>query len=48
MIAAWAICVVGWIYVFSLPDNVDTGNIQAETRDGMLTVHLPKLSYNFV
>jgi HSP20 family protein len=29
---------------FSLPDNVDVGAIRAESRDGMLTVHLPKLA----
>lgn len=27
---------------FSLPDNVDTSKIQAEFKDGVLWVHLPK------
>lgn len=29
---------------FSLPDNVDTAAIHAESRDGVLRVHLPKSS----
>ena len=28
---------------FSLPDNADAQNIRAETRDGVLNVHIPKL-----
>jgi HSP20 family protein len=28
---------------FSLPENVDTGTIQAESKDGIVTVHVPKL-----
>lgn len=27
---------------FSLPQNVDTANIKCESRDGVLTVHIPK------
>jgi HSP20 family protein len=27
---------------FSLPENVDTKNIKCETKDGVLTVHIPK------
>jgi len=27
---------------FSLPDNVDSAAIRAETQDGVLTVHVPK------
>ena len=27
---------------FTLPDNVDAGSIRAESKDGVLTVHLPK------
>jgi HSP20 family protein len=27
---------------FSLPDNVDVSAIQAESKDGVLTVHIPK------
>lgn len=27
---------------FTLPDNVEAGNIRAEHRDGMLFLHLPK------
>jgi len=27
---------------FSLPDNVDEAKIRAESKDGVLTVHLPK------
>ena len=27
---------------FSLPDHIDTSNIQAEQKDGLLTLHLPK------
>lgn len=27
---------------FSLPDSADTSRIQAESRDGTLTVHIPK------
>ncbi len=27
---------------FSLPENVETGNIRAEHKEGMLYVHLPK------
>jgi HSP20 family protein len=27
---------------FSLPENMDTKNIRCETKDGMLTVHIPK------
>lgn len=29
---------------FSLPDNVDTKGIQAEAKDGVLRVHVPKLA----
>ena len=28
---------------FSLPDNVDTTGIRAETKDGVLRVHVPKM-----
>ena len=28
---------------FSLPDNADAANISAETKDGILKVHLPKV-----
>ena len=28
---------------FSLPDNVDAKSIRAETKDGVLNVHVPKL-----
>lgn len=28
---------------FSLPDNVDTKGIRAETKDGVLRVHVPKM-----
>jgi HSP20 family protein len=28
---------------FSLPDNADVKNIRAETKDGVLNVHIPKL-----
>lgn len=28
---------------FSLPDNADTDNIRAESKDGIVTVHVPKL-----
>jgi HSP20 family protein len=28
---------------FVLPDNADATNIRAETRDGVLNVHIPKL-----
>jgi HSP20 family protein len=28
---------------FSLPDNVDTDTIRCESKDGVLTVHVPKL-----
>jgi HSP20 family protein len=28
---------------FSLPDNVAVGDIQAESRDGLLLLHLPKV-----
>lgn len=28
---------------FSLPDDADAKNIRAETRDGVLSVHIPKL-----
>jgi HSP20 family protein len=27
---------------FSLPENVDEKNIRAETKDGVLTIHMPK------
>lgn len=29
---------------FSLPDHVDTAKIRAESADGVLTVHLPKMA----
>ena len=29
---------------FALPENVDESNISAESKDGVLTVHLPKLA----
>lgn len=29
---------------FSLPENVDTKNIHAETKDGILRVHVPKVA----
>lgn len=28
---------------FTLPDNADAANIRAESRDGILNVHIPKL-----
>ena len=28
---------------FTLPENVDTNTIQAESKDGIVTVHVPKL-----
>lgn len=27
---------------FALPDNIDTANIRAESKDGVLLVHIPK------
>jgi len=27
---------------FSLPENVDTRNVRAETKDGVLKIHIPK------
>lgn len=27
---------------FTLPDNIDSANIRAESKDGMLLVHIPK------
>ena len=27
---------------FALPDNVDTANVRAESKDGVLLVHIPK------
>ena len=29
---------------FALPENADTGNIRAESKDGVLLVHIPKKS----
>lgn len=29
---------------FTLPDNADADNIRAESRDGVLSVHVPKLA----
>ncbi len=28
---------------FSWPENIDEGNLMAESKDGVLTIHLPKL-----
>ncbi|MES1196011.1 MAG: Hsp20/alpha crystallin family protein, partial [Steroidobacter sp.] len=27
---------------FSLPENVDTRNVRAESKDGVLRIHIPK------
>jgi len=32
----------GFSRSFSLPQNVDTGSIKCESKDGVLTVHIPK------
>ena len=30
---------------FSLPENVDTANVKCESKDGVLTVHIPKKEF---
>jgi HSP20 family protein len=30
---------------FSLPENIDTANIKCESKDGVLTVHIPKKEF---
>ena len=31
------------LYIFALPDNVNAEAIRCESKDGVLTVHIPKI-----